>query len=150
MHSADEGGQVPLERALAGFEPVIPVEDTFDRLVGLEDITLGAGRAQGRVRVDADHLGIAGVVHGGIYAAVAETLASLGTTMEVLSDGLAGTGVNNSTHVVADVRSGLLTADARCTARATYWLWDVEFRDADARVCARSTVTVAATARRRS
>jgi 1,4-dihydroxy-2-naphthoyl-CoA hydrolase len=145
-----EAGDLPVEAALAGYEPVTPLDRTFDRLVGIEDVTLGPGRARARVRVTPQHLGVGDSVHGGVYASVAETLASLGTTADVISEGLAGTGLSNSTHVVAQVGSGVLVAEARCAARATYWLWEVEFRDGDDRVCARSTVTVAATARRRS
>ena len=72
-------------------------------------------------------LGADGTVSSGVYAAIAESLASTGTAVEVVPKGLVPFGLNNSTQVVGEVRDGVLEGVARCRARgASEWLWDVE------------------------
>ena len=71
----------------------------------------------GRVTVRPELLGADGTVQSGVYAAIAESLASTGTAVEVVPDGLIPSGLSNSTHVVGDVRDGVLEATARCRAR---------------------------------
>jgi len=38
-----------------------------------------------------------GIVHGGVYAAIAETLASMGTARGVLADAVGSLGMSNNT-----------------------------------------------------
>jgi acyl-coenzyme A thioesterase PaaI-like protein len=102
---------------------VIPFERSFDAHYGLSFVS----PTQGRVTIRADHLGFNGTVISGVYAAMAESIASTGTAVEVLEQGLFPSGLSNSTHVVGDAREGILEATARCRARgALEWLWDVE------------------------
>ena len=83
--------------------------------------------ARGRVLVTPALLGADGTVQSGVYAAMAESLASTGTAVEVVPQGLIPSGLSNSTHVVGDARDGVLEAPRRCRARgALEWLWDVE------------------------
>ena len=49
---------------------------TLDEALGFDLAELGAERAFGRVAIDDRHLQPLGVVHGGVYAALAESLAS--------------------------------------------------------------------------
>jgi acyl-coenzyme A thioesterase PaaI-like protein len=106
---------------------VVPFERSFDAHYGLEYLSAGDGEARGRVVVTAAHLGADGTVQSGVYASVAESLASTGTAVEVVPKGLFPSGLSNSTHVVNDARDGVLEAVARCRARgALEWLWDVE------------------------
>ena len=80
----------------------------------------------------------------GVYAAIAESLASTGTAVEVVPDGLIPSGLSNSTHVVGDVRDGVLEASARCRARGEMeWLWDVEIGPAGGEPSAIATVAIA-------
>jgi acyl-coenzyme A thioesterase PaaI-like protein len=83
-------------------------------------------------------------VHSGIHFAIAESLASTGTALEVLPQGLIPSGLSNSTHVLAPARDGVLEAVARCRARGELdWLWDVEITGADGTLYAASTVVIA-------
>ena len=101
---------------------VVPFERSFDAAYGLEYVS--PTRA---VTVRAELLGADGTVSSGVYAAIAESLASTGTAVEVVPAGLIPSGLSNSTHVVGDVRDGVLEATARCRARGEReWLWDVE------------------------
>jgi 1,4-dihydroxy-2-naphthoyl-CoA hydrolase len=118
---------------------VVPFERSFDGAYGLEYLD----PARGRVTVGERHLGAHGAVHSGIYAAIAESLASTATAVEMVPQGNMVSGLSNSTHVVGDVREGVLEATARCRARgAGEWLWEVEIRAGDA-VAAIGTVVIA-------
>ena len=102
---------------------VVPFERSFDALYGLEYLE----PTRGRVTIRPEHLGADGTVRSGVYAAIAESLASTGTAVEVVPQGLIPSGLSNSTHVVGEAREGVLEAQARCRARGTgEWLWDVE------------------------
>jgi acyl-coenzyme A thioesterase PaaI-like protein len=96
------------------------------------------------VVVRPDHLGAGGTVVSGVYAAMAESLASTGTAVEVVPQGFFPSGLSNSTHVVSDARDGVLEAVARCRARgALEWLWDVEIGPPGGRRTAFATVAIA-------
>lgn len=85
-----------------------------------------------------------GIVHGGAYAALAETLASVGTYVAVSGDGSIAVGQNNDTSFMRPVSSGIVRAEGRRRHRGrTTWVWDFDFRDDEDRVCAISRVTIA-------
>ena len=119
---------------------VIPFERSFDAHYGLEFIS----PTQGRVTIRADHLGADGTVVSGVYAAMAESIASTATAVEVLPQGQFPSGLSNATHVVGDARQGVLEATARCRARGVLeWLWDVEIALAGGERTAFATVAIA-------
>ena len=85
-----------------------------------------------------------GIVHGGAYAALAETLASVGTYFAVQANGDIAVGQNNDTSFMRPVSSGTVHAEGTRRHRGrTSWIWDVEFKDDQGRVCALSRVTIA-------
>ncbi len=119
---------------------VVPFERSFDAAYGLEYVS----PTTGRITVRAELLGADGTVSSGVYAAIAESLASTGTAVEVVPGGLIPSGLSNSTHVVGDVRDGVLEATARCRARGEQeWLWDVEIGPAGGQPSAIATVAIA-------
>jgi 1,4-dihydroxy-2-naphthoyl-CoA hydrolase len=121
----------------------VPFERSFDAAYGLEYLSAGDGEARGRVAVTEALAGPDGSVHSGVYAAAAESLASTGTGVEVLAEGRIPSGLSNSTHVLAEVREGVLEVVARCRARGELdWLWDVEIT-AQGELCAAATVVIA-------
>jgi uncharacterized protein (TIGR00369 family) len=85
-----------------------------------------------------------GLVHGGIYAAVAEALTSLATVRGVYADGNAAQGMANNTSFLRPILEGTVHAKAIRRHRGrTTWVWDVEFTDDDGRLCAVSRMTIA-------
>jgi acyl-coenzyme A thioesterase PaaI-like protein len=123
---------------------VVPFERSFDAHYGLEYLSAGEGEARGRVAVTAAHLGADGTVQSGVYAAMAESLASTGTAVEVVPSGFFPSGLSNSTHVVGDAREGVLEAIARCRARGDLeWLWEVEIGPPGDAPTAIATVAIA-------
>ena len=129
----------------AGDTPARLLElSSFDRHYGLELIECSDELVRGRVQVE-DHLKQPlGLVHGGVHAAIAEGLASLGTNHGVAAEGKVGLGMSNESSFLRPVGSGTIHAAARRRHRGrTTWVWDVELTDDEGRVCALSRVTVA-------
>jgi pimeloyl-ACP methyl ester carboxylesterase/acyl-coenzyme A thioesterase PaaI-like protein len=118
----------------------IPFERSFDAHYGLEYLE----PTRGRVTITGELLGPDGTVRSGVYAAIAESLASTGTAVEVVPKGLIPSGLNNSTHVIGDARNGVLEGLARCRARGDgEWLWDVEIGPPEGQATAVATVAIA-------
>lgn len=85
-----------------------------------------------------------GIVHGGAYAALAETLASYGTYAHVAESGQVAMGMSNNTTFLRPVSAGTVHAVAVPIHRgSTTWVWDVTFTDDDGKSCAASRVTIA-------
>jgi 1,4-dihydroxy-2-naphthoyl-CoA hydrolase len=114
----------------------------FDRLYGLEIVSVGETEARARVRVRAEILQPYGLVHGGVYASIAESLASLATALAL--PGKRCVGMSNSTSFLRPVTEGSVSAHAtRLHAGATTWVWDVHCRDDSERLCALTRMTIA-------
>ena len=85
-----------------------------------------------------------GLVHGGVLASMAETMASIGTTLGVAEGGEIGVGQNNNTSFLRPIFEGTIHAEARPRHRGrTTWIWDVELTDDAGALCAVSRVTIA-------
>jgi 1,4-dihydroxy-2-naphthoyl-CoA hydrolase len=117
---------------------------TLDETLGFELETFEGETAYGHVRVDERHLQPFGLVHGGVYAALAETLASHATAYAVVEHGMVALGMSNDTSFFRPVSGGVVHAEAqRLHAGRTTWVWDVRMTDGEGRLCASSRVTVA-------
>ena len=128
-----------------GHRFVVPFERSFDARYGLEYLE----PTRGRVAVTDALLGADGSVRSGVYAAIAESLASTGTAVEVVPQGLIPSGLNNSTHVIGEARNGVIEGIARCRARGNgEWLWDVEIGPPGGPATAVATVAIAIRAAR--
>jgi 1,4-dihydroxy-2-naphthoyl-CoA hydrolase len=102
------------------------------------DLTRGGFEVSDRVRQPF------GIVHGGAYAALGETLASIGTYRAVHENGMVAMGQSNYTSFLRPVSEGYVNAEARPLHRGrTTWVWDVEFTDDNGKVCATTRVTMA-------
>jgi 1,4-dihydroxy-2-naphthoyl-CoA hydrolase len=126
----------------AGFP--VPVDQTLPGVLGFEVVEAGPERARGRARVTNALKQPYGIVHGGVYAALAETIVSVATAQAVQSDGNIAVGLSNQTSFIRPVRDGGIHADGRNIHRgSTTWIWEVELADDDGRLCAVSRVTMA-------
>lgn len=123
---------------------VIDPARTLPGVLGFELNEVGDELAKARVEVADCHMQPFGVVHGGVYAALAETLASVATSQAVVPDGKRALGLANQTSFLRPITGGAIHAEARRRHRgATTWVWDVEMTDDDGRVCALSRMTIA-------
>ena len=116
----------------------------FDRLYGLEITELSDERARAQVTVREELKQPFGLVHGGVYAAIAESLASVGTARQVMSDGKLAIGLSNQTSVLRPVTDGTIHAVAVPKHRGrTTWVWEVEITDDGGRLCVLTRMTIA-------
>jgi 1,4-dihydroxy-2-naphthoyl-CoA hydrolase len=116
----------------------------FDRLYGLELVSFSDTEVRGRVAVRDELKQPAGLVHGGVYAAIAESLASLATHVAVAEQGEMAVGLSNSTSFLRPVTKGVIEAlGVRLHRGRTTWVWDVSFSDGDGRMCAITRMTIA-------
>jgi 1,4-dihydroxy-2-naphthoyl-CoA hydrolase len=122
----------------------LPAERTLEGTIGFEVLEVTDELARGRVPVTDRIKQPFGLVHGGIHAAIAESLASLATFMAVHADGMIAVGLSNHTSFIRPILVGHVTGEARRRHRGrTTWLWEVELTDDEGRLCALSRVTIA-------
>lgn len=123
----------------------------FDRHCGLRLLAASGEEVTAELPVTPELLQPTGVLHGGVYAAIAEGLASLGTNHAVHSHGKVAMGMSNATSFMRPVASGSVHAEARrLHLGVTTSVWDVEMRDDGGRLCAVGRVTLAVRPRPRA
>jgi uncharacterized protein (TIGR00369 family) len=124
--------------------PSLTESVAFDALVGLEITEVTPERVSGQIAVRDELLQPFGVIHGGVYATIAESLASRGTAAAVWAEGSLALGLSNHTSFLRPVNQGTVTAVGRPLHRGrTTWVWDVEMTDGNGARCAVSRVTIA-------
>jgi uncharacterized protein (TIGR00369 family) len=116
----------------------------FDRLYGLELLAYSETEVRARVQVRDEIKQPAGLVHGGVYASIAESMTSLATALAVLAQGEMAMGLSNNTSFLRPVTEGVVHALATRVHRGrTTWVWDVRFSDDAERTCAVTRMTIA-------
>lgn len=126
------------------FEPAVPLDQTFDAHLGLEVLEVSDEKVTGRLAVTDAHKQPFGIVHGGVFAAIAESLASIGTAAVVVPQGMVAMGLSNQTSFLRPVSSGSIGAVARARHRGrTTWVWEVELTDDEGRLCSLVRMTIA-------
>ena len=130
-------------------EPVVAYEHTFDALYGLRVLEVTDELARGRVEVADSVRQPMGLVHGGVFASMAESLTSMATAMAVSSEGRTAQGLSNQTSFLRPILTGSVHAEARRRHRGrTTWVWEVDITDDDGRLCALVRMTIAVRERR--
>jgi len=128
------------EAPLAGY----PGEGTLDDVLGFELLEANGDRCLARVPVERRVQQPFGLVHGGTYAALAETMVSWATVIAVAADGNLAVGQSNSTTFMRPVTEGHVHAEGTPRHRGrTTWIWDVEITDDHERLCALVRMTIA-------
>jgi 1,4-dihydroxy-2-naphthoyl-CoA hydrolase len=112
----------------------------FDRLYGLELDAL----SDCEVLIADEHKQPTGIVHGGLYASIAESITTIAAVVSVAGQGSTALGLSNHTSFIRPIAHGSAHAVGRRRhgGRSTQ-VWDVEISDDDGRPCALSRVTVA-------
>ena len=128
----------------------VELEGTLDGTLGVEWIEATDEAARARIPVANKLKQPLGLVHGGVFAALAESLASAATYLAVRDEGMVAVGMSNQTTFMRPITGGTIHGEARRRHRGrTTWLWDVEITDDEGRLCALSRVTMAVRPSRR-
>jgi len=113
----------------------------FDALYGIEIEAASADGARGRVPVSDAVRQPAGLVHGGVYASMAESLAVAATQA---ATGRIAVGHSSQTSFLRPITAGAVHAEGRPrhSGRST-WVWEFDITDDEGRLCALVRMTVA-------
>ena len=118
--------------------------DGLGELVGLEYLQASPEEVRARVAVTDDVRQPVGLVHGGVYMVMAESMCSGATWDAVHENGMGAMGQSNSATFLRPITDGHVNAAAKPRHRGrTSWVWDVEITDDEGRPCALVRVTVA-------
>jgi 1,4-dihydroxy-2-naphthoyl-CoA hydrolase len=116
----------------------------FDALYGLEVLTVSDEEITARVAVRDELKQPAGLVHGGVFASIAEAITSMATWLAVQGDGRTAQGLSNQTSFLRPILDGTIHACARRRHRGrTTWVWEVDITDDEDRLCALVRMTIA-------
>jgi 1,4-dihydroxy-2-naphthoyl-CoA hydrolase len=122
----------------------VMLEETLDSHLGFQITEIKEDSARARVPVTNKVRQPYGLVHGGVYAALAESLASIATAPAVWDDGNIAVGLSNATNFIRPATEGHVNATAIRRHRGrTTWVWDVDMTDDQGRLCATTRVTMA-------
>lgn len=113
----------------------------FNKAMGLRFTRARPDEFVAEIVIEEHHLQPYGLVHGGIYSSMIETLCSTGAALNVLNDGKSAVGLENNTSFLRAVRSGTL----RCTARPLVkgrrsHVWEARIQDERDRLVATGRV----------
>ncbi len=130
--------------ATASAEQINAAMRGFDRLYGLELLAYSDTEVRAQVQVREELLQPAGLVHGGVYASIAESMTSLATALAVMAEGDMAMGLSNNTSFLRPITEGVVHAVATRVHRGrTTWVWDVRFSDDAEHTCAVTRMTIA-------
>jgi 1,4-dihydroxy-2-naphthoyl-CoA hydrolase len=116
----------------------------FDRLYGMQLLACSDTEVRARIAVREDLKQPAGLIHGGVYASMAESMASLATALAVYEQGDTAMGLSNNTSFLRPITEGNVHASATRVHRGrTTWVWDVRFSDDADHTCAITRMTIA-------
>jgi 1,4-dihydroxy-2-naphthoyl-CoA hydrolase len=125
-------------------EPAAAGRDGLGDLIGLEYLEASPEEVRARLEVTGSVRQPFGLVHGGVFSSMAESMCSAATWLGVKDDGMAAMGQSNSATFLRPITEGHVNAIARTRHRGrTTWVWDVEISDDEGRLCALVRMTVA-------
>ncbi len=111
--------------------------DTFDGLIGHKLVRLEENYVETKLEINESHLQPFGLVHGGVYSAMAESAISYGASINHKS---IWAGINNNTDFIASATKGTLILKAKpIKLGKRSQLWEAEIFNDDT-LCAKSTV----------
>ena len=126
------------------FEPVVPLERSFDALYGLQVLHVDEELVRAQVAVRDEIKQPMGLVHGGIFASIAESITSTATFLAVQPEGKSAQGMSNQTSFLRPITEGTVHAEGRRRHRGrSTWVWEVDITDDDGRLCALVRMTIA-------
>jgi 1,4-dihydroxy-2-naphthoyl-CoA hydrolase len=126
------------------FEPVVPLERSFDALYGLQVLHVDEDLVRAQVAVRDEVKQPMGLVHGGVFASIAESITSQATFLAVLPEGKSAQGMSNQTNFLRPITEGTVHAEGRRRHRGrSTWVWEVDITDDEGRLCALVRMTIA-------
>jgi uncharacterized protein (TIGR00369 family) len=105
-------------------------QGTWAEKLGLVVVEASPDGVTATIEVRPEHRQPQGIVHGGVYATIIESMASIGAALDAMTKGKNVVGLENHTSFVRAVREGVLHAVATPITRGRRsQLWDVTIRN---------------------
>lgn len=105
-------------------------QETWAGEVGIVVTSATRDAVEATVAVEPKHRQPQGIVHGGVYASIIESLASIGAALDAMAHGKSVVGLENHTSFVRAVREGTLHARATPLTRGRRTqAWEVTIRN---------------------
>jgi 1,4-dihydroxy-2-naphthoyl-CoA hydrolase len=120
------------------------MESNFDVYLGTEWIRLDPEDARARVAMRDELRQPYGLMHGGVYSTLVESLCSYTTAVAVHADGNISVGQSIEVSILRPILAGY--AECRAIVRhrgRTTWVWEAEILDDEERLCALAKMTMA-------
>ena len=115
--------------------------DGWNSSMGVQFVRATADEVVAQVQIGPVHLQAYGIVHGGLYSGLIETVASVGAALYGLKQGQPVVGLENHTSFLRAVREGLLRATALPLMRGRRTqVWEVSITDSEGRTAASGRV----------
>ena len=122
-------------------EQINPHIGGFNRTMGLRFTLATADEVEAELEVGDQHRQPYGLVHGGVYAGMIETLCSTGAALYSLSRNQTAVGLENNTSFLRAVREGRLRCRAEPLARGRRsQVWEARITDDQDRLVASGRV----------
>ena len=117
-------------------------KDSFVDLIGIRFTRFDGERIAGEIKIGPHHMQPGGVVHGGVYLSIAETVAGAGSQLMVMDEGKTAYGaIVNSQHI-APLTDGKITATGKLIHKGIFkHTWDIEITDTTGKLISISRVT---------
>ncbi len=113
----------------------------WSRAMGLELVRATRDEVAAEMRILPCHLQAYGIVHGGVYAGIIESLASIGAAIQAMTEGKSVVGLENHTSFLRATREGTLHAVATPLSRGRRSpVWECAIRDDQQRLVATGRV----------
>lgn len=113
----------------------------FNRMIGLEFVRCSGDEVVAQVPVSDDLKQPYGIVHGGVYCSIVETVCSAAAALAAMGRGQSVVGLENHTSFLKAVREGTLTVTATPLTRGRRsQVWEARVVDQDERLVATGRV----------
>lgn len=113
----------------------------WSRAMGLRLVRATREEVVAEMVIQPCHLQAYGIVHGGVYAGIIESLASIGAAVHAMSEGKSVVGLENHTSFLRATREGTLHAVATPLSRGRRSpVWECAIRDDRQRLVATGRV----------
>ena len=113
----------------------------YNSAMGLQFVEAAGDRFVAELEIDDRHRQPYGLVHGGVYAGMIESLCSTGAALSVWQAGKSTVGLENTTAFLRAVRAGILRGTARPLVRGRRsHVWEAEITDDRGRLVATGRV----------
>jgi 1,4-dihydroxy-2-naphthoyl-CoA hydrolase len=117
-------------------------KNSFVDHIGIRFTQFDGERISGEIAIAPHHMQPGGVVHGGVYLSIAETVAGAGSQLMVMNEGKTAYGVTVNSQHIAPVTSGKITASGKLIHKGIFkHTWDIEITDDSGKLISISRVT---------